>query len=314
MSGLVEISRSFRAMNTDVTSIIADVPENRLAAARALSRMELLFRLIESVLSRFMPNSELGKLNGTAGSDFRASGMLIQAVDAALEAARMTDGLFDPTLLPNMISAGYDRSFEQINRQSANLSAIPENRGSGWRNIIINHAEKTIRLPPGSGLDLGGIGKGWAVDQACRILKSFSNFALDAGGDIRVQGRQIDSNDWCVGVDDPLHTGQNLTTLHLSEGAICTSTTVKRKWQASGLTLHHLIDPRTGQPSLSGVISSTVIAETAARAEVLAKAALIAGPIRGIQLLEKQPHCRGLLVLDDGAVLTAAMEVPQGVA
>ena len=240
--------------------------------------------------------------------------MLTEAVSAALEAAQWTGGIFDPTVLPNLAAAGYDCSFEKINKASQNWNSETPVQSCDWRKILVNQASRTILLPPGCRLDLGGIGKGWAVDQATQILRSFPDFALDAGGDIRVQGRQIGGQDWSVGVDDPLRSGHNLTVLHLSGGAICTSTTIKRKWQSGGLTLHHLIDPRTGIPSQSGVIAVTVTADSAVRAEVLAKAALIAGPIRGLQLIEKQSGCRGLMVLDDGALLCAGLEVPQSVA
>jgi thiamine biosynthesis lipoprotein len=301
-------------MNTDVTGIICETPENRIYAARALSRVELLFRLIERTLTRFQSDSELSELNRNAGSPFTASGMLFEAVTAALEGAQMTGGIFDPTVLPDLLAAGYDRSFEKIKITTPDLLSKAPVQRSDWCKIIIDPANRVILLPTGYRLDLGGIGKGWAVDQAFHILRSFPDFALDAGGDIRVQGRQIDGHDWSVGVDDPLHSGKDLTVLHLRGGAICTSTTIKRRWQSSGQTLHHLIDPRTGKPSQSGVVSVTVSAESAVCAEVLAKAALIAGPVRGLQLIEKQPGCKGLMILDDGAVLTAGLEVAQSVA
>ena len=278
----------------------------------ALTKVELLFRKIEKTLSRFQVDSELTQLNNSAGQPFAATELLMAAVTAALEAANMTGGIFDPTVLPALLAAGYDRSFEKIGQDSR--ICHPESPSqSDWKKIIIDAANRTILLPAGCRLDLGGIGKGWAVDQAYQILRSFPDFALDAGGDIRVQGHQINEPDWCVGVDDPLKPGHNLTVLHLNEGAICTSSTAKRKWQIGDKTLHHLIDPRKGMPAQSGVISTTVIADTAARAEVLAKAALIAGPIRGLQLIEKQPGCKGLMSLDDGAILSVGMEVASSV-
>jgi thiamine biosynthesis lipoprotein len=309
-----EITHTFQAMNTDITGIICEVPENCGEAARALTKVELLFRKIERALSRFQVDSELTYLNNSAGQPFTASELLIAAVKAALEAALLTGGIFDPTVLPALLAAGYNRSFEKIGQDGHILHPEPPFQHCDWQKIIINATNRTILLPAGCRLDLGGIGKGWAVDQAYQILRSFPDFALDAGGDIRVQGHQIDEQDWCVGVDDPLKPGHNLTILHLNRGAICTSSTVKRKWLWGDKTLHHLIDPLTGMPTQSGVISATVIADTAARAEVLAKAALIAGPIRGLQLIEKQPGCQGLMSLDDGATLSVGMEVASSVA
>jgi thiamine biosynthesis lipoprotein len=314
MTELSETTRTFRVMNTDVTGIIYEIPENRIVAERALSRVELLFRLVERILSRFQPDSELSALNNSAGKPFQVSSMLLDAVIASLKAAQLTGGIFDPTVLPDLLAAGYSCSFENLDPKRINLNFRTPKLRCDWRKILVDPVNRTILLPVGYRLDLGGIGKGWAVDQAYPILKAFPDFALDAGGDIRVQGRQNGGDDWCVGVDDPLHPGQDLTVLHLSGGAVCTSTTTKRRWQAEGQTWHHLIDPRTGIPSQSGVISVTVTADNATRAEVLAKAALIAGPIRGLQLIEKQPGCKGLMILDDGAVLSTGLEVAQSVA
>lgn len=309
-----EITHTFQAMNTDITGIICEVPENCAEASRALFKVESLFRKIERTLSRFPADSELTNLNNSAGQPFRATELLIAAVKAALEAARITGGIFDPTVLPALLAAGYDRSFEKIGQNGHVLHSEPPFQHCDWQKIIIDTANRAILLPAGCRLDLGGIGKGWAVDQAYQILRTFPDFALDAGGDIRVQGHQIEKQDWCVGVDDPLKMGHDLTILHLNRGAICTSSTVKRKWLSGDRTLHHLIDPRTGMPTQSGVISATVIADTAARAEVLSKAALIAEPIRGLQLIEQQLGCQGLMSLDDGAILSVGMEVAYSVA
>jgi len=312
MRNLSEISHSFKVMNTDVTAIICETAENRVIAAQALARIELLFRLSERTLSRFDEGSELSLLNQSAGQPFRASGMLFEVVEAALEAACLTGGIFDPTILPCMLQAGYDRSFEKLGTGSVKKSA--HEGKCDWRKILLHSADKIIYLPQGCRLDLGGIGKGWAVDQAYDLLKNYSDFAIDGGGDIRVKGRQSDGTPWNVGVADPRGGKADVAILNVDSGAVCTSTTMKRQWQTGGQTRHHLIDPRTGEPADSGVISATVSAPTATRAEVLAKSALIAGPIRGLQLIEKQPGCQGLLILEDGEVLSVGLGEVQRVA
>ena len=312
MAYLNEISHTFKLMNTEVTGIICETSENRVTAAQALGKMELLFRLIVRTLSRFDEGSELSLLNLSAGQPFRASGLLFEVVEAALEAACLTEGIFDPTILPCMLAAGYDRSFEKLEPGTA------ENKNHegkcDWRKILLRPGDNIIYLPQGCSLDLGGIGKGWAVDQAYAFLKNYSDFAIDAGGDIRVKGRQSDRTPWNIGVADPRGGKTDVAILNVDSGAVCTSTTMKRKWQAGGQPRHHLIDPRTGEPSDSGVISATVSAPTTTRAEVLAKAALIAGPIRGLQLIEKQSGCQGLLILEDGALLSVGLGEVQRVA
>jgi FAD:protein FMN transferase len=308
MTEIIEVNRSFRAMNTDVTGIIGTTEDNRFLAERALYRVELLFNIIEHTLSRFQIDSELCNLNKSGSSPFVASQMLFEVVNAGIESARITEGLFDPTILPNLLAAGYNCSFEKMPQERPPVIFDPSPRPNHWRQIRLNMKNHIIQLPDDCSLDLGGIGRGWAVDQACLILQCFPDFALDAGGEIRVHGRQVGNATWRVGVDDPFHPGIDMTTLHLTEGAICTSSTVNRRWIMDGKILHHLIDPRSGHPSKNGIIAVTVTADTAVLAEVLAKAMLIAGPKTGLQLMAKFPASRGLIVMENGEVLTFGRE------
>ena len=164
----------------------------------------------------------------------------------------------------------------------------------------------SIYLPKEYSLDLGGIGKGWIVDRASRYLDKFKNYAINAGGDIIVKGTQADLSPWTIGIEDPLKRKPSLGVLNLTSEAICTSTTMQRQWQVNNVPKHHLIDPRSGHPTDSGVISATVIAKTAVLAEILAKSALILGPQNGLELIEKQKPTKGILVTEDGHLLVSS--------
>jgi FAD:protein FMN transferase len=303
MYKIIEVSHQFRAMNTDVETVICMPDGESENGKKLLQRAETMFRVIENILSRFNPDSELSLLNASAGSPFKANSVLFEVVKAALEAARQTGGAFDPTLLDQLEAAGYDRSFEKTALPRTIPARQPPLRKYSWQNIHVDPACSTIYLPAGCRLDLGGIGKGWAVDQVSEILKYSSGFAVDAGGDIRVGGRQAGGDPWTIGVADPFHENSNLETVELKNGAVCTSTSQRRKWQMSGLWQHHIIDPSTGRPTLSEVVSASVLAPTAVQAETLAKAAIVLGPREGLELLERQPEVSGLLVLQDGKVL-----------
>lgn len=297
-----ELVHRFAAMGTQVAVIIvADVGE-RARAELALRRVEALFVAHEMALSRFRPDSELMRLNRAAGKPFQASPLLFAVVHAALAAARATGGLFDPTILGGLIAAGYDRSFEQLPATAPGPVEAPPAPTFSWRDVRLDPARRTITLPVGCGLDLGGIAKGWTVDQAAALLAAFRGYAVDAGGDIRVGGLQDNGLTWTVGVEDPFAPDRDLLMLALTGRAVATSTTARRRWEVGGQLQHHLIDPRTGRPARSGVCSATVIATTTARAEVLAKAAVVAGPQAGIQLLTRQPDATGLIVTDEGRV------------
>jgi FAD:protein FMN transferase len=291
-------------MNTAVEVLLCVSAETREAAEKALNGTEWIFRQSEESLSRFRPASELARLNSAAGQWFKASPLLFEVTAESLAAARLSGGIFDPTILPDLLACGYDRSFEELSdRVEAPCFNISRKR-CRWQDIRLDAAASSVYLPAGCGLDLGGIAKGWTVDTASRGLEDYTDYAIDAGGDIRVKGRKADGTAWDIGIADPFVADRDLRVVDLPGGAICTSTTTRRQWKAAGRSRHHLIDPRSGQPSSSGVVSATVLAESAARAEVIAKAALILGAEAGLRFIESQPGAAGLLVLEDKQVLT----------
>lgn len=315
MALLAEMVRSFRAMNTDVELILCVSGQYQVIGQRALERAQHTFETVEKTLSRFEPESELSRLNVSGGSLFKASLLLFQVVKASLEAARVTGGIFDPTVLPDLLAAGYDRSFEKLPRCSdIPRPDIPQTK-CNWRDIRLDSESSSISMPEGCAIDLGGIGKGWAVDRAADSLEQFTNYAVDAGGDIRVNGSQANGLPWTIGIADPFIEGHDVTVIELGCGGVCTSTTARRKWESAGKWQHHVIDPRSGEPSQSGVVSATVIADSAATAEVITKASIILGPEDGMKFIESQPGAQGLLVLNDRRLLrSSGFNEPQYVA
>jgi FAD:protein FMN transferase len=313
MIGLVELSRSFYAMSTGVEAVVCVPESQRSKAELSLSQVQNLFEEMERQLSRFCTESELSRLNQSAGQEFKASPLLYKIITAAVRSAQLTDGIFDPTILPYLIFAGYDCSFETLKR-SRKVSIANQNMSKyTWKDIRLDPKTSSIFLPEGCSIDLGGIAKGWTVDRSGKYLEKFQNYAVNAGGDIIVKGTQVNGSPWTVGIEDPLKRKPNLSILSLSGDAICTSTTVQRQWRINNILKHHLIDPRTGLPADSGVISATVIARTAALAETISKAALILGSQDGLQLIEKLKPAKGMLVLKNGQVLVSSdfRKIPQ---
>jgi thiamine biosynthesis lipoprotein len=286
----------FRAMGTDVTVLVLGGPSD--AGARAAREIERL----EEQWSRFRPTSELCALNAAAGAPVLVSPELFDLVDRAVRAWRDTAGRYDPTVLPAVIAAGYDRDFDAVAAEGAGPATEPT-PAPGCGAIELDPRLHAITLPAGVALDLGGIGKGYAADLVARDLVEHgaSGALVNLGGDLRALGAAPEPHGWVVAVDDPLATGTT-GMLALTEGAIATSTRLKRAWQRDGRTLHHLIDPRTGRPAASGLASVTVVSGEAWRAEVLAKAAFIAGPTHGGSVVA-EGGATGLLVLDDGRVV-----------
>ncbi|MEZ4767445.1 MAG: FAD:protein FMN transferase [Caldilineales bacterium] len=281
----------FRAMNTDVGIWLWSTSTQ---ANLALARAEQRFEEAEAELSRFRPDSGLSRLNATAGKGPQPVSPLLWTVLAhAVDAARRTRGMFDPTLLEVLRAAGYNRSFELLGSSASSLPA-PSRSAWGWHCIRLHEAAGLVELPAGFGIDLGGIAKGWTVDRVALSLAEHGAVLVDAGGDIRAVGAP-GGQPWPVAVQDPFDETQDVAVLALGDGAVATSSIGRRRWQSGGKTMHHLIDPRTGQPSDSDLYSVTVLADTAEEAEVAAKTALMLGTAAGADWLAMQ-DLAGLLI------------------
>ncbi len=179
----------------------------------------------------------------------------------------------------------------------------------GCDGVELDDLVSAVRLPSGVALDLGGIGKGFAADAVSTELleagvRGVRGVLVNLGGDLRARGDAPPPHGWVVAVDDPLATGRT-GLLAFAEGAVATSTRTRRAWSRGDRDLHHLIDPRTGEPARSGLASVTVVAGEAWRAEVLAKAAFVAGPAEGARLVT-DAGATGLLVTDDAEVVELA--------
>lgn len=283
-------SHRFRAMGSDVHVLFHDSGAGDVALA-----IEHLFAMWEDALSRFRPGSELSRLNARAGTPVSVGPILLDAAEAALEAARVTGGLFDPTLGRDLVRLGYDRSFEEIGDVPA---AAGRPRGGGaWRAMVVDRSAAVVIVPADSALDLGGIAKGMAVDASLELLVSLGIEAalVSAGGDLAVVGLPPGSRAWHVLVGaDP-----NGPIVPLVRGSLATSGSTRRRWRQGDVARHHLVAPDTGEPAASGLREVTVAAGTCRIAEVGATAAFVAGPPIAPGLLERL-GLAGLLVTEAG--------------
>lgn len=282
---------TFPAMGTRVTVL---APRDTVRPAGKL--VETIFAEWEDVFSRFRPNSELSYVNARAGQPVMVTTLFATVLNAAIEAARATDGIYDPTMLRQIVHAGYDRTFAEIpaSRPAPDGSA---NLGGGWRAIRFDPAWRTVTLPHGLALDFGGIAKGMAVDAAIERLDALhlEPVAVEAGGDLRVIGVPPDRPGWPVAVE--LRSGTETITLY--EGALATSSRSRRHWKLGDRIQHHILDPRTGEPADSDLWSVTAITSRCAQADVAAKVAFILGAERGGKFLGDR-GLSGLLVTNAG--------------
>jgi FAD:protein FMN transferase len=302
MMPIVEVGKSFFAMNTTVNAVVC-VPERHVVdACAALNEVESFFARAEGVLSRFNPESELSRLNSATGKPFVASSILFDVVAAALESARSTNGLIDPAVLSQLYAAGYDRSFHSLKRAGSGKRSECK-AVFNWEDIQLDFPSRSIMLPEGGGLDLGGVGKGWTADAVRGILHDFSGYVIDAGGDVVVEGTQGNGRPWTIGIADPFDDERDLLEIEMTGGAVCTSSVLRRQWRQGDGIAHHIIDLRTGEPACSGIVSATVSAATAVLAETITKTAIILGAEKGMEFIRRHPGVEGLLVGEDHEIL-----------
>lgn len=299
----------FRAMGTEVDVWLWNTHDQR--AHQALAAVERFFAQTEARLSRFRPDSELSRCNREAGQPFQASRLLFDLVASALRWRDQTGGIFDPGVLNALVAHGYDRSFsaiieaagdEPVGVGAANPLSLPAERvdSSGIR----LGPGRQILLPAGVGLDLGGIAKGWTAQEAAHRLGMWGPCLVDAGGDIACIGAPP-AEPWVVTVADPADDELDVAVLTLNNEAVATSSRTRRRWAHAGGSAHHLIDPRTGAPAATDLLSVTVVAPRLPDAEIHAKCALILGETQGLAYLNERPEVAALLVTNDGRHLTS---------
>jgi len=267
-------------MGSDAQVIVVDGPVGLSGRARAR------IHELEGRWSRFRPDSEISRLNDRAGEWVTLSADSLLLVRRALAAWQLTVGRYDPTVLGDVIRAGYDRSFEQMG-ESAASGASSLTTGAARIEVEDGVDGGRVRLPAGVGFDPGGIGKGLAADLVVAELRAAgaAGACVNLGGDLRVFGRApAEASAWTVSVDHPA-SPVPIALLGLHDGAVATSTTLRRRWRSGGEERHHLIDPWTGRPSTSDLTLAAVVAGEAWVAEVLAKAVLLRGSAHAFDLV-----------------------------
>jgi len=279
------IRHCFRAMNTAIEVTLSD-----WRAAHRLPHIEAVFHRFEARFSRFLPDSELSRFNARSTAAVNVSPEMWALLAECQTFYEITDGVFNPLVLDALTAAGYGASFERVGPADALRAVKIPSFGQ------LASRGTAVEMPVGLRIDFGGIGKGYSVDCAVESLHDCDGFLISAGGDIYAAGLAPDGQAWRIAVADPQQPDVALTTLALSDQAVATSWTTKRRWQAGSGWANHLIDPRTGLPVNNGVAGATVVARTTTEADVFAKTALILGPDEGCAFLEAQ-QVAGLLVL-----------------
>jgi thiamine biosynthesis lipoprotein len=306
---------TFSVFGTTATLLVSE-PE-MLEAARVIADDELA--AVDRACSRFRPDSELSRLNAANGAVTGVSELFAELVEAALRAARLTDGEVDPTCGQALAEIGYDRDFAELRAGRAQAAGVPAADGPphrlrragrvpGWRSVQLDRKRRQVRLANGAQLDLGATAKAWAADHCAEIItgRLGCGVLVSLGGDIAVAG-PAPGGGWRVRVTDdhaagPEEPGQTVT---IRSGGLATSSTTVRTWTGiGGQRVHHIINPATGEPARSCWRTVSVAAGSCVDANTASTAAIIRSAAALPWLRDAGLPAR--LVREDGSVETTA--------
>ena len=286
--------RSFKALGSKV--ILTVVAENAATANNLLTELERQIDVFEQRFSRFRSDSELTGVNQSAGRRVRISPDFFRLLSAAIKYAKISDYLYNPLILPSLQQAGYRFSWTEPGQSDTSLLYI------GRRLASVSEIELTdnwVKIPNQTALDFGGIGKGYLLDELAAYAQPLTDsFWFSLGGDIIAAGLNADNQANLIGIQhatkpeevvDHFEIGSDIT-------AIATSGITKRQ----GPGWHHLIDPRTGQPAVTDLLTVSAVFDQATAADVLAKCAVIAGSDKAWPYLKQRGASAAVLQRANG--------------
>ena len=275
-------------------------------AAAAWSTVVDEFEAAEAAMSRFRDDSELTQLNRNAGTGMAApiSMRLRRALVAADRARRITGGRFDPRVLADLDRLGYRGASLGGVAPSADDQHTGTLAGSGSHGRVVELVGRQ-RAAIGRPVDLGGIGKGLTLRRAAARLADlgFADLLLDAGGDLVANGRAPGGGPWQVAIEDPAGGEAPVAVIGAGDLAVATSSTRIHRWLLDGRPVHHLLDPRTGEPVERGLSAVSVAGPDPAWAEVWSKVLFLGG----LSAIAAEARSRGLAAWWVGVNGTLAM-------
>ena len=300
------VATEWRAIGTSIRLVVTD--PDQLDDGRRLLASQLA--VLDLTCSRFRDDSELVRAERKAGTAVEVSGMLADAIAVALHAAEVTDGDLDPTVGSHLVRLGYDRDFRLVASDGAAIPVAGTARPR-WREIRLERRSRMLTVPRGVRLDLGATAKARTADLAASRLadRLGCGVLVSLGGDIAVGGEPPEGG-WRVRIQDvtghpdeaPVGPSQ---VIAITGGGVSSSGIAARRWRRGQLTLHHILDPRTGLPARPVWRTVSVLADTAVRANIASTTAIIRGTgapdwLAGQHLAARLVAAGGQVAVTDG--------------
>lgn len=293
-----------RTMGTFYAVKIADVPQDKSSGAELRNVLEKRFDEINRQMSHYLPDSELTRFNSSAASTTcKVSAEFARVMRRALELHFATDGAFDPTLGPLITLWGFGQTGctgkIPLNDQITTARAL-----CGAAHLRVTTQDELQKDVAGLQLNLGAVAKGYAADEAARLLckHGYTNLFVSVGGEVMTLGLNTEGQPWQIGIERPLYgsvPGAALSAIvPLSGRALSTSGDSRQFFRtAEGQVFAHILDPATGRPVQHNLASVTVIATNGLTADALATALFVLGPARGLRWVEAHPDIAALFII-----------------
>jgi thiamine biosynthesis lipoprotein len=297
------VSRTEFLLGTSCTLTLYESGQDKAAQA-AFSRI----KEIEDRMSANKDGTELAAVNAQAGiAPQKVSPDTFFVIGKALEIARLTGGALDPSIGPlvKLWGIGTDKARVPSPEEIAAARALVD-----YSKVKLDKDSQTAYLPvKGMRLDLGAVAKGYAADEAVRILKEggVARALIDLGGNIYAMGRKKDGSAWRIGIQDPdKDRGSYMGIMSLAEGSLVTSGGYERYFEDKGERYHHILDAKTGYPARSGLKSVTIVSGSSILADCMSTAVFVLGPEKGFALADGMAGLGAVLLDDDGEVRVTA--------
>jgi thiamine biosynthesis lipoprotein len=289
------VERARVTMGSELTLTAASADER--AALDAFEAVFAEFERLESLMSVWRSGSDIARLNDAAGAEpVAVSPEVLEVLQIARQVSEWTGGMFDVTF--GALSGLWKFDHDQDNSIPDAVSIRERLPLIDYRDLVLDARDRTAFLRrKGMRVNLGGIGKGYAVDRAAAMLRErgVRDFMIQAGGDLYVSGRRGD-RPWRLGIRDPRGPADSIfAAIELADGTFSTSGDYERAFVKNGRRYHHILDPRTGEPA-SLCRSVTLVTPRAVLADALAKGVFILGPEAGMALIERLPGVEGVIV------------------
>jgi thiamine biosynthesis lipoprotein len=274
--------------------------EDPVKVDAAMEAVMTEMRRIDDLMSHYKPESQLSQINERANSEpVQVDKELFDLIKLSTYYSQITEGAFDITYASVGYLYDYRKHIHPTEEQIK--SALP---AVNWRNMLLDESHHSVRFEhPGMRIDLGGIGKGYAVDRGIDILKArgITHALVTAGGDSRIIGDRL-GRPWLVAIQHPDNPQKVVTRIPLTDSAVSTSGDYERYFDENGVRYHHIIDPHTGH-SASKVRSATILAPTATQTDGMSKTAFVLGAEKTLEIINRMPEYDAVFVTPDGKVL-----------